>query len=40
MDVSLRAKMKELEDEYRRLKEMYVGAQMRALTGDEALALE
>ena len=38
MDVSLIAKMKELEDENRRLKKMYVDAQMRALIVDEALA--
>jgi putative transposase len=30
MDVSLMAKMKELEDENRRLKKMHVDAQMRA----------
>ena len=38
MDVSLMAKMKELEDENRRLKTMYVDAQMRAMIVDEALA--
>ena len=38
MDVSLMAKMKELEDENRRLKKMYVDAQMRALIVEEALA--
>ena len=38
MDVSLMAKMKELEDESRRLKKLYVGAQMRALIVEEALA--
>ena len=38
MDVSLMAKMKELEDENRRLKKLYVGAQMRALIVEEALA--
>ena len=38
MDVSLMAKMKELEDENRRLKKLYVDAQMRALIVDEALA--
>ena len=38
MDVSLMAKMKELEDENRRLKKMYVYAQMRALIVEEALA--
>ena len=31
MDVSLVAKMKERETEYRRLKKMYVDAQIRAL---------
>ena len=38
MDMSLMAKMKELEDENRRLKKMYVDAQMRALIVEEALA--
>ena len=38
MDVSLMAKMKEHEDENRRLKKMYVDAQMRALIVEEALA--
>jgi len=38
MDVPLMAKMKELEDENRRLKKMYVDAQMRALIVEEALA--
>ncbi len=38
MDVSLMAEMKELEDENRRLKKMYVDAQMRALIVEEALA--
>ena len=38
MDVSLMAKMKEFEDENRRLKKMYVGAQIRALIVEEALA--
>ena len=38
MDVSLMAKMKDLEDENRRLKKMYVDAQMRALIVEEALA--
>ena len=38
MDVSLMAKMKELEDENRRLKKMYVDAQMRAPIVEEALA--
>ena len=38
MDVSLMAKMKDSEDENRRLKEMYVDAQMRALIVEEALA--
>ena len=38
MDVSLMTKMKELEDENRRLKKMYVDAQMRALIVEEALA--
>ena len=38
MDVSLMAKMKQLEDENRRLKKMYVDAQMRALIVEEALA--
>ena len=38
MDMSLMAKMKELEDENRRLKKMYVDAQMRALIVEEALS--
>ena len=38
MDVSLMAKMKELEDENRRLKKLYVDAQMRVLIVEEALA--
>ena len=38
MDVSMMAKMKQLEDENRRLKKMYVDAQMRALIVEEALA--
>ena len=38
MDVSLTAKMKELEDGNRRLKKMYVDAQMRALIVEKALA--
>lgn len=38
MDVSLMAKMKELEDENRRLKKMYVDAQMRALIVEAALS--
>ncbi len=38
MDVSLMAKMRELEDENRRLKKMYVDVQMRALIVEEALA--
>lgn len=38
MDVSLMAKMKELEDENRRLKKMYLDAQMRAMIVKEALA--
>lgn len=38
MDVSLMAKMKELEDENRRLKKLYLDAQMRALIVEEALA--
>ena len=38
MDVSLLAKMRELEDENRRLKKMYVDAQMRARIVEEALA--
>lgn len=38
MDVSMMAKMKELEDENRRLKKLYVDAQMRALIVEEALA--
>ena len=38
MDVSLLAKMKELEYEVRRLKKLYVDAQMRALIVGEALA--
>jgi putative transposase len=37
MDVPLMAKMKEREDENRRLKKMYVDAQMRALIVEEAL---
>lgn len=38
MDVSLMAKMKELEDENRRLKKMYVDAQMRAMIVEETVA--
>ena len=38
MDVPLMAKMKDLEDENRRLKKMYVDAQMRVLIVEEALA--
>ena len=38
MDVSLMAKMKELEDENRRLKKMYLDAQLRAMIVEEALA--
>jgi putative transposase len=38
MDVSLMAKMKELEEENRRLKKLYVDAQMRAMIVEEALA--
>lgn len=38
MDVSLMAKMKELEDENRRLKKMYLDAQMRVMIVEEALA--
>ena len=38
MDVSLIAKMKELEDDNRRLKKMYLDAQMRAMIVEEALA--
>ena len=38
MDVSMMAKMKELEDENRRLKKMYLDAQMRAMIVEEALA--
>ena len=38
MDVSLMAKMKDLEDENRRLKKMYADTQMRALIVEEALA--
>ena len=38
MDVPLVAKMKELEDENRRLKKLYVDAQMWALIVEEALA--
>ena len=38
MDVSLMAKTKELEDDNRRLKNLYVDAQMRALIAEEALA--
>ena len=37
MDVSLIAKMKEREDENRRLKKTYVDAQIRALIVEEAL---
>ena len=37
MDVSMMAKMKELEDENRRLKKMYLDAQMRAMIVEEAL---
>ena len=38
MDVPLIAKMKELEDENRRLKKMYLDAQMHAMIVEEALA--
>ena len=38
MDVSMMAKMKELQDENRRLKKMYLDAQMRAMIVEEALA--
>ena len=38
MDVSMMAKMKELEAESRRLKKMYLDAQMRAMIVEEALA--
>ena len=38
MDVSMMARMKELEDENRRLKKMYIDAQMRADVVQEALA--
>jgi hypothetical protein len=38
MDVSLMAKMQELEHANRRLKRMNVDAQMRALIVEEALA--
>lgn len=38
MDVSMMARMKELEDENRRLKKMYLDAQMRAMIVEEALA--
>ena len=38
MDVSLMTKMKKLEVENRRLKKMYVDAQMRTLIVEEALA--
>ena len=38
MDVSMMAKMKELEDENRRLKKMSLDAQMRAMIVEEALA--
>ena len=38
MDASLMARLKELEDENRRLKKLYVDAQMRALIVEEALA--
>ncbi len=37
-DSQIMAKMKELEDENRRLKKMYVDAQMRAMIVEEALA--
>jgi putative transposase len=38
MDVSLMAKMNELEDENKCLKKMHVDAQMRAMIVEEALA--
>ena len=38
MDASLMAKMKDLEDENRRLKKMYADTQMRATILEEALA--
>ena len=38
MDVSLMTKMKELEEENRRLKKLYVDAQLRADIVQEALA--
>ncbi len=38
MDVALMAKMKELEEENRRLKKLYVDAQLRADIVQEALA--
>ena len=38
MDVSLMAKMKELEEENRRLKKLYIDAQLRADIVQEALA--
>ena len=38
MDVSMMTRMKELEDENRRLKKMYIDAQMRADIVQEALA--
>ena len=38
MDVSLMARMKELEEENRRLKKLYIDAQLRADIVQEALA--
>ena len=38
MDVSLMAKMKEFEDENRRLKKLYIDAQAQALIVEKALA--
>ena len=37
MDVSLIAKITEVEDENRRMKKLYVNAQMRALIAEKAL---
>lgn len=38
MELSLMAKIKELEDEHRQLKMMYIDAQMRILVAEKALA--
>jgi putative transposase len=38
LDVSMVARMKELEEENRRLKKMYVDAKMRADIAEEALS--